>query len=128
MKSLLLLTLLLFASSSFAADWSWNKEDISLEVISAGITVVDWGQTLGIEHTRRVETNPILGDRPSRGRINRYFSAVMALHPLISAALPREAEPFGWKISPRLAWQYVYFGVEAAAISSNFRGGLRMSF
>lgn len=127
MKSLLVV--LLFASTSYAANWQWTKGDIAREVVSAGITVIDWGQTQDIRnHNGIVELNAILGNKPSRAAVNTYFASVMVLHPLISAALPSEAELLGMEVHPRAAWQYIYFGVEAAAISSNFRGGLRMSF
>lgn len=127
MKALLLI--LLFATSSFAADWSWTKEDVAREIISTGVTVIDWGQTQDIRnHNGMVELNPILGRQPSRDSVNTYFGTVILLHPVISAILPRQAELFGFDLNPRLAWQYIYFGVEAAAISSNYRGGLRMAF
>lgn len=99
---------------------AWSGKDTALEVISEGMTVVDWGQTQDIRnHNGMIELNPILGRSPSRGAVNAYFISVLAIHPVISIALPE---------SCRTIWQSIYIGVEWTAISSNYNGGLRLSF
>lgn len=121
--------LVIFNSSAFAGNWEWGAADYAREAVALGLTVVDWGQTRDIRHHAGMkELNPILGREPSDGKINGYFATVMILHPLVTAALPKQATILGLKISPRTAWQYFYIGVEATAISSNWNGGLRMRF
>lgn len=130
MKTLITTILILMGLSgtSPAADWSWSKEDIAREVLSAGLTVLDWGQTKDIVGRGRIELNPILGHHPTNRAVNNYFTGVIVLHPLISAALPAYAEVFGLEIRPRLAWQYFYFGFEGAAVVSNWKGGIHVRF
>lgn len=129
MKWLITATLLLLTTTAFAADWTWDAADYAREAVALGLTVIDWGQTRDIRHHAGMkELNPILGREPSDGKVNGYFTTVMILHPLITAALPKKATMFGVDLSPRTAWQYFYIGVESTAISSNWRGGLRMRF
>jgi len=112
-----------------AADWSWDRADIVREGVSAGLTVVDWGQTRGIRnHNGMIELNPILGWAPTNSAIGNYFGSVLVLHPIISALLPKDVNFAGFQLNPRLAWQYFYLGVESTAIISNFNGGLRLAF
>lgn len=121
--------LLLLPAGVLAADWTWTKEDSMREVAGTALTVIDWGQTNDIRrHEGMIELNPILGRTPSRQTITNYFATVLVLRPLISLALPAKAEVLGFELRPRLAWQYLYIGVEATATVSNFNGGLRMSF
>lgn len=130
MKAFITLILVtLFATPVSAGDWKWDRGDTACEVVAAGLTVIDWGQTRDIRnHKGKLELNPILGPTPSNAAVDNYFGMVLLLHPLISAALPKQADLFGIEIRPRQAWQYFYIGVESTAISSNYRGGLRMSF
>jgi len=103
--------------------------DTVREVASAGLTVVDWGQTRDIRHHgQMVELNPILGRTPTDHAIRGYFGTVLLVHPIISAILPAEATVLGVELRPRVAWQYLYLGVELTATASNYRGGLRLSF
>jgi hypothetical protein len=121
--------LLCLTTPALAADWTWSREDTVREAVGLGLTVIDYGQTMDIaSRDDRVELNPILGPHPSREEVRDYFLAVIVLHPLISAALPAEANLFGYKAKPRMAWQYFYIGVEATATVSNFNGGLRLRF
>lgn len=122
--------LVLSATSAMAADWSWDKADVAREVAGAAITVVDWGQTNHIagHPDRYLELNPILGAHPSKTAVRNYFCAVIALHPLISISLPKHVTVWGSELSPRLAWQYLYFGVELTATASNWKGGLKIDF
>lgn len=118
MKFLIILFLTLLPVQAFAHDW--NKTDVALEVVSAGITIVDWGQTLNIsDHGGMYEMNPILGKHPERREINTYFISVLTIHPIVSMLLPPKA---------RTIWQSIYIGVELTAIGSNYKSGLRMDF
>lgn len=131
MRVFLCLIFLLLPIQAFSADWSWDKADYIREGVSAGITVIDWGQTRDIHnHQGVIEMNAILGPHPSNRAIDNYFHLVIPIHALISVALPKEvdSEWFG-KLYPRIAWQYMYLGIEGVAVTSNaFRYGLKMSF
>lgn len=129
MKRLVVVLIVLFPYLARGADWSWDGADIARELVGAGVTVIDYGQTQDISnHGGEVELNPILGPHPSRAGVRNYFAGVLVLHPLISAALPKHIVLWGCELSPRLAWQYFYLGVEATATTSNFKGGLKFSF
>jgi hypothetical protein len=120
---------IMLSTPVLAADWTWSKEDTVREVVGLGLTVIDYGQTMDLATREdRVELNPILGPHPSRENVRDYFLAVLVLHPLISLALPAEADIFGYKAKPRMAWQYFYIGVEVTATASNYNGGLRLKF
>lgn len=127
---LILVAMLSLTPTVHAADWSWDKADVAREVAGAAITVVDWGQTNYIagHPDRYLELNPILGPHPSRTAVRNYFAGVLVLHPLISAAFPKHVTVWDCELSPRLAWQYFYLGVEATATLSNWKGGLKMEF
>ena len=129
LKMWCVLAILILPLQAQAAEWDWSGIEIVREVASTGLTIADWGQTNDIRnHNGMIELNPILGRSPSRGAVNTYFGTVLVLHPIITALLPRTASVFGMGIQPRAAWQYFYLGVEWTAISSNYKGGLRMSF
>ena len=129
MRYVLIFTFMLLSFPVFAAEWTWNKGDTVREVIGLGLTVVDWGQTNDIASRKNwIELNPILSQRPTRKEVREYFTYVMILHPLVSLALPAEVKIFGFKTKPRMAWQYIYIGVEGTATSSNVCGGLRVTF
>lgn len=124
MKSLIITVMLLLLPMTAQADdwndWSWSKGEIALEVASAALTVIDWGQTRDIRnHSGMLELNPVLGKYPSSRAINYYFGTVLTVRPIVSMLLPKPA---------RKALQYIYIGVETAVISSNYNCGLRMSF
>lgn len=57
---------------------------------------VDWHQTRQIAGNpqRYRETNPLLGDHPSLGRVNRYFALTLATHWAIAYALPDPARRY----------------------------------
>jgi hypothetical protein len=132
MRGILLLAIVLaigVCGSSHAADWSWSKADTAREIAGLALTVVDWGQTNDIvTRADRLELNPILGPRPTRKEVRRYFTAVLILHPIISALLPSQAKVWGFNLKPRAAWQYIYIGVEATATVSNWHSGLQVRY
>ena len=109
---------MMLPSLCYAGDWS--TKDTALEIVSEGLTLVDWRQTADIiNHNGMVELNPILGKQPSEAAINAYFIAWLLLHPVISFNIPE---------NHRTIWQSIYIGVELATVGSNFRGGLKMAF
>lgn len=129
MKTLILAFILLLPSISRAADWHWSTADSVREGFCIAATILDAGQTRDIRnHGGMIELNAWLGQHPSNGEIDRYFLTVGIVHPLIAVALPAEMELWDMKLHPRTAWQYVYLGVEGAALLTNLRGGLRLAF
>ncbi len=65
------------------------------------------------------ETNPILGPRPSRRRVNKYFVAVHAVHTGIALALPKK---YG------MAWTVGVILVEGHYVKRNMAAGLSVRF
>jgi hypothetical protein len=65
----------------------------------------------------RKEINPILGDRSSNAKIVAYIGSMCVLHTAVTYVLPNN-----WM---RDAWQYVWIGAEAGAVTHNFVIGLR---
>lgn len=99
----------------------WTTADTYRETAYMAMHVADWGQTLDIaDHPEKWhEHNPILGNNPSRGRVNAYFITTAVLHPVVSAALP---EPY------RKWWQYGTIGLEAVCVGNNARIGIGFGF
>lgn len=73
----LLLSLMLFASTAHADDWTrgWDKTDSALAGAAFTLKVIDWKQTRYIARhpDQHREWNPVLGEHPSIGRVNNYF-------------------------------------------------------
>lgn len=109
---------------------SWNTEEAVLEVVWQGLHLLDWGTTLDIvsRPDEYHEINPILGDHPSRGKVNLYMGLGAVLHPLVTHVLPRDAEVFGLSFKPRRIWQGVTIMVSGACVANNFSIGLRLNF
>lgn len=111
---------LFFSSSAFAAD-PWSKGDIWREVAWQVLHVVDWGQTLNIADRpdKYHEINPIIGEHPSRERVNIVMGTTTVLHVAITHYLPKEWRPY---------WQYLSIGVSGALVIHNLSIGLNMHF
>jgi len=98
----------------------WTGTDTAFQVTYSIVHILDWGQTLDIENRPGIiETNPILGEHPSRSDINIYMASTLIGHAVVSYALPQ-----GW----RRAWQAAGIGLELAMLGNNYRLGLRMGF
>jgi hypothetical protein len=86
------------SSNCFAGD-SWTTREKVLEGTYLGLVLVDWGQTLYIaDHPDEYfEHNKILGQHPSRGEVNTYFTTLMVTHIVIADVLNHKwREPFQW--------------------------------
>ncbi len=117
----LLLALLFAPAVARAADWDWTPKDTMLELTYFGVQTVDWMQTRRfLKDHSGLETNPILGPRPSAGALVAYNAGTMVLHAAVAYALPH---PY------RSWWQYVWIGGEAWQVGSNVRtaGGFRIA-
>lgn len=106
-----------------ASEWftPLTEKDIAAQAVYTGLTLLDWHQTLQIaKHPDEYsETNFIIGEHPSEGRVNILMPAGIVLHALVTYALPRKYRPL---------WQYVWIGEEAACVYQNWRTGLTVRF
>lgn len=107
------------AGRVWAGDWS--SADSARQWTYTALHIADWGQTLDIvgRPDEYHETNPLLGEHPSRGKVNRYMATTLAAHWLIASWLPAK---------PRRAFQYVTLTVEAGMVAHNYRLGVRFNF
>lgn len=83
---------------------------------------IDWAQTRSISKNPQFlhETNPILGEHPSVGKVNNYFLATGLAHALIANQLPPELAKI---------FQYGTIGLEAGVTGRNkFKFGIGMTF
>lgn len=113
--------LLLLASQCANA---WSEADTQRQTGYFILHVIDWGQTLDISESctsggTYYETNPILGECPSRGEVNRYFLLTGLAHYGISRVLSP---------TQRRWFQYVTIGIESAVVAHNFNIGIRVEF
>ena len=140
---ILILILLLFPSISYAD--KWDKKDTSLQVVYSIVHLIDWNQTLQIAeyadnyercekdnfgHYRDItdcgsyqeeftESNLVLGKRPSKSSVNKYFAGTLVGHYLISRWLRK---PY------RNIWQSVTIGLELGYIHHNMKNGFKVHF
>lgn len=116
---------------------TWTKADTVRQAAVVALQVADWHQTkrLATERTptvlvekpdgssttyfsryRHEEWNPILGERPSRAKIDLYFVGSIVGNAAVSCLLPSN-----W----RGAWQYISIGVEAGFVAHNIEIGVK---
>lgn len=100
----------------------WTAADTRREIMWQVLHLADWSQTLQIaERSDLREANPLLGDSPSKGRVNTYFALTAVSH---------------WRLSRRLSpkwrrrWQWASIGLAGAVVLHNKRQGLsiRLTF
>jgi hypothetical protein len=98
----------------------WTAADVARQVAVQTLLAVDWSQTITTSRDPGLtEVNPILGEYPSSGRVDKYFAAWMVAHPLISHILPA---------TMRRHWQHAALVVQAGAVGNNINLGIRMNF
>lgn len=131
------LTLLLLLPSLCFAD-DWTREDSYRQAALTALLIADWGQTRWIvkhpqnqiqscasqvpcsrAYESRSESNHLLGEHPSIGKVNNYFSAFAVGHAAISYLMPP-----AW----RQGWQYIFIGTEFDAVLGNRSMGVKMEF
>lgn len=90
----------------------WSNEDIARQAAVLGLLGADFAQTRSIAKgiPGIHETNPILGEHPSKGRVDNYFAAAMIGHTLLMHALPPELRKWA---------QYGTIGLEAPTVGRN---------
>jgi hypothetical protein len=98
-----------------------------LEYVYDAVTVGDMLTTLDIRQhpaSQVVETNPVLGSRPSNVRVVCYFATSLALHAAITYELVSNDVP-----EPVInAWEYISIGFESAYVGHNLSIGLHFHF
>ncbi len=95
-------------------------ENKALMVASNLGLVVDWAQTREIAvNNDYLEENPILGKRPSIGRVNTYFVCALALNNIIGRTLPDPWAKF---------WYSSVFMIQVTTIRNNVGLGIKMRF
>lgn len=101
---------------------AWSSEDKIRQALALSLLGADWAQTRTIAKNPQQyhETNPILGEHPSSGRVNNYFAASALGHTLLMNALPPKWRKWG---------QYGLIGLEAPTVGKNkFQVGIGMTF
>jgi hypothetical protein len=133
----LVLFLLMLASRSVHAE-EWKAADYKLLAAATTLLVVDWGQTRDLTRTytetsaslngqaplitrRRThrETNPLLGDNPSIGDVDKYFAGALLLTAGLSYALPAKY---------RRSFLGGVIVLESVIVARNHHIGLRVDF
>jgi hypothetical protein len=92
---------------------------------------MDWLQTkyIATHGNEYRETNPMLGDHPSKGQVNAYFAGLAAFNIGMSALLPSKIvinDDIVFR--PRLMWQTSTFLGHGWAVISNYNLGVGMEW
>jgi hypothetical protein len=115
------LYLIILSLWAFAARAEWRTMDTVLEVSFVTVTTIDWMQTINFTQHKpwyQKELNPILGERPSRARVNTLIPLAILGHAAVSVLLPKNL---------RTIWQGVTLGFEIITVSNNQIRGCSMS-
>jgi hypothetical protein len=96
----------------------WTSEDVYRQMAFITVSAIDWRQTQRIANSPEKwrELNPVLGEHPTQKRVNVYFFSAIVAHTVIAALLPKEC---------RKNWQYFWTGAQGAAVSWNYRQGIK---
>lgn len=80
MKRIIAILVLLCASPAYAGDWT--LEQLQLEGIYLAAHAIDYAQTryAMANPDRFVETNPLLGSKPTQGSLNKLFISTALAH------------------------------------------------
>lgn len=113
-KGLLILLLFLVSFNVYA----WGEADAYRESAWQVINFIDYRQTSDISEPH-YEQNPLLGNHPSQGEIDKYFAVSAIGHFGASELLP---------LRYRKNWQWLTIGVSGAIVYHNYRIGLRFNF
>ena len=101
-----------------APHWTWA--DSSLMAAFLITRAADWSQTRRIDDTPDLqESNPIMGDHPSDGRVDSFFTWTTAATVGLSLILPPE-----WRRSMLAGFSLA----NTVVVANNHRLGLRVGF
>ena len=120
-----------FVQSAFAADvtdeehyGNFITSQPELEFVFDTLLTLDMLQTANIKHTQYVETNPLLGERPSDAKIAAYGASVALLHAAITYEMVSQNVP-----KPIItAWEFIGTGIEAGYVGHNYKFGVKVRF
>ena len=121
MKQLLVSLLLMVSTTIFADTRTWTPEEKAWLGTAAAFTVTDWATTRDLSRRYNegyYENNPILGKRPSTGRVDLYFISAGLLGYTIADNLDQNRKLF------LQAWT----AVEIFYTNRNLGIGLKMKF
>jgi hypothetical protein len=109
--------------SSVQADdkGAWTTTDTVLQATYLTLHGMDWAQTLHIARNpdKYYETNKILGEHPSQGRVNSYFLLTGLAHTGIAGLLDKPWRT-GWQLTG------IYIGYDS--VRHNREYGIGISF
>ena len=110
----------------------FTKTQVAAEVAYSVLLLMDRQQTIKIMQTRRdncyesfdmcrkyTESNPLIGQNASAGRLNSYFLGVALIHLAITAVLPSNERKY---------WQGITLVVQADTVRHNRLVGIRWNF
>jgi len=103
-----------------AAD-DWTDAQVTKAAALATLTAADWAQTRNIARhpARWHETNPLLGEHPSVGEVDRHFALSAMLGAAALHALPTRYRD--WALNAGLV-------IEATCVANNLRLGIGIKF
>lgn len=142
-KTTLVLGLLMIMVIGLAAPVSaaWDKSDTAL----FALRIIDWGQTRDIAtitpeqpillpdgtqigcihaHYEHSEINPLLGEHPSRGKVNNYFVALI----IFDQFCRHKADSNDKWAKFETGWQKVNIGIESTLVARNYSIGIDFKF
>ena len=133
MKYIILAAVFILASvfsSPVHAESDWTITDTGLQLAYTTVHVMDWLQTrqIAANPDKWHETNPVLGEHPSKGKVDAYFATTLVAHTAISYLLPKEVDVMGYKVPARNIWQMVWIGVEVGYVAHNYSLGIQAKF
>lgn len=108
------------APAAQAAD-SWTDAQVAKGAALAVLTAADWAQTRHIARhpSRWHETNPLLGEHPSTGQVDRHFAVSALIGAAALHALPTRYRD--WALNAGLM-------IEAGCVANNLRLGIGIKF
>ena len=102
----------------------WTNTDSARQIAYSAVHVVDWVQTLDIaknpdKYSECGLAKNFIGTKPTESRIHLYMGSTLILHTAMSAML---------KPKYRKWFQYIWIGIEAGTVYSNYSVGYTSNF
>jgi len=99
----------------------WSRTDVALEITWQALNLMDWHQTWQIADRPEeyCERNVLLGEHPSKGKVNWLLPLSSVAHALAVHFLPKKY---------RTPFQVISIGWSGKAIRNNWEAGLHFSF
>ncbi len=111
-----------FVAQKALADDTVDRSTPALEWAYQGAAVADMLTTLDIKnHPTLMETNPLLGEHPSNGKVFAYFAGTGVLH----WAITRELVNGNMQRPLINTWEALTIGLEVGCAAHNYSIGLR---